>query len=266
MMNRSIIFFDIDGTIFMPGPKRISAPVRQSIAEAQRRGHLCFIASGRPWSFIAENVRELGFDGYVLANGAHIKYQGKDLKVRYLNYDLVKELCGQLHKKGIEYILSTPELSYIRRSSGRLLEFFAKCNIDFENLVYDYDEDEIFRRTLKLEVWAASQDEADYIERCCTKFASEVHGPGQTTEIYGKTVSKATGILDVLEMVHLPRNDSYCFGDGPNDVEMFQTVGHGFAMGNGVDAVKEIAQEICLPVEQDGVAVKLGELFEAGVL
>lgn len=265
-MNRNIIFFDIDGTIFIPDMKRVTDRVKQCIAETQKRGHLCFIASGRPYAFIAENIRHLGFDGYVLANGAHIKYQGKDLGIRYLNYEDVKELCGRLREKNIEYVLSTPEFSYIDRSFDKLLNFFGKCNIDFENFVHDFDEDEIFRRTLKLEVWAATQKEADYIGACCGKFASEVHGPGQTTEIYGKTVSKATGILDVLKMLELPRENSYCFGDGPNDVEMFETVGHGFAMGNAVNAVKAKAQEICLRVEEDGVAVKLEELFEAGVL
>ena len=56
--------------------------------------------------------------------------------------------------------------------------------------------------------------------------------------------------------------DSICFGDGPNDVEMFETVGYSIAMGNAIDVIKDRADEICLSVLQDGVACKLKELFD----
>jgi len=265
-MNRKIIFFDIDGTIFCTKLGRVTDKVRACIAEAQKRGHLCFIASGRPWGFIAGNIKEIGFDGYVLANGAHIKYQGRDMGIHFLDCGDVGELCRRFCQKHIQYILSTPEFSYIDRGFTELLDFYRHCNIDFENLVFDFDEEEVFSRTLKIEAWANTREGSDYAAGCCKKFASENHGPGQTIEIYGKKVSKATGIQKVVEMLGLQKEDSLCFGDGPNDVEMFETVGHGFAMENGVDAVKEIAREICLDVERDGVAVKMGELFERGVL
>lgn len=265
-MNRKIIFFDIDGTIFCTQIGRVTDRVKDSIAEARRRGHLCFIASGRPWAFIAENIKSLDFDGYVLANGANIKYRGRDAGIRYLDYEDVKELCRAFRQGNIQYILSTPDLSFIDRQFSELLNFFGKCNIDFKNLVHEFDEDEICRRTLKIEAWAGTQEAVDYAAACCGKFASEVHGPGETIEIYSRQVSKATGIRQVLEMMRLPAEDSFCFGDGPNDVEMFETVGNGFAMGNGVDAVKKRAAAVCPGVEEDGVAVKLEELFEKNVL
>ncbi len=265
-MSRKIIFFDIDGTIFCTQIGRVTDKVRECIAQARSRGHLCFIASGRPYSFIAQNIKEIGFDGYVLANGAHIKYQGKDLGMEYLDCQDVRDICRRFSQKNIQYILSTAGFSYIDRKFTGLLDFYRKCNIDFENFMYDFDEEEIFRNTLKVEAWADTQEGVDYAAGCCTKFASEIHEPRQAMEIYSRTVSKATGIQKVLEMFDIPRENSFCFGDGPNDVEMFETVGHGFAMGNGVDAVKAAAQEICPDVEQNGVAVKMRELFERNVL
>lgn len=265
-MNRKIIFFDIDGTIFCTQLGHVTDKVKAAIAQAQSRGHLCFIASGRPWAFIAENIRELGFDGYVLANGAHIKYQDMDAGIRYLDRELVRDLCKNFRQGNIQYILSTPAHAYIDPAFTGLLKFFGKCNIDFQNLVHDFDEELIFHETLKLEAWADTQEQVDFAAKCCGGFANEIHGPGETIEIYGKHVSKATGIRRVLDMLRLPVEDSFCFGDGPNDVEMFETVGNGFAMENGVDVVKKLAKEICPDVEKDGVAVKLAQLFERGVL
>ena len=53
-----------------------------------------------------------------------------------------------------------------------------------------------------------------------------------------------------------------CFGDGPNDVEMFETVAHPIAMGNAIEIIKEKAETVCLSIHEDGVAHKLNELFD----
>ena len=56
-MSRKIIFFDIDGTLFCPELGRITDEVKNAIKSVQKQGHLCFVASGRPYGFIAENVK-----------------------------------------------------------------------------------------------------------------------------------------------------------------------------------------------------------------
>ena len=38
-----------------------------------------------------------------------------------------------------------------------------------------------------------------------------------------------------------------------NDLEMLQTAGLSICMGNGSEALKKIADEVCLPVGQDGL-------------
>ena len=73
---------------------------------------------------------------------------------------------------------------------------------------------------------------------------------------------KSTGILDVLNELNISLDNSYCFGDGPNDVEMFETVAHPIAMGNAIEIIKEKAETVCLSIHEDGVAHKLNELFD----
>ena len=43
------------------------------------------------------------------------------------------------------------------------------------------------------------------------------------------------------------------FGDGNNDIEMFQAVGHSVAMGNASPDLKAIASEVCRPCAEDGI-------------
>lgn len=260
-MKQKIIFFDIDGTLFSTEVGRVTKRVKQSILKTQKQGHLCFIASGRPYAFIADDLRNIGFDGYVLANGAQLRYQDNDMKLSYLNYEDIKELCCKLHEKKIEFSIHASDAAYLRRDFVKSLDHFSKSNINFESFVYDYDEDEVLRRALKLEVWADNKQDRDYVISCCGKFVYELHPDGQSMEVYSREISKATGVQEVLKMLHLPVEQSYCFGDGPNDVEMFEMVGHPIAMGNALDMIKEKAEFVCPSVDEDGVAVKLEELF-----
>ena len=57
----------------------------------------------------------------------------------------------------------------------------------------------------------------------------------------------------VLEHYHIDRSEAVAFGDGNNDLEMLKAVGHGIAMGNGSDELKEIAEEVCGHVADDGI-------------
>ncbi len=261
-MERKIIFFDVDGTLYTPELGGISKNVKNAIRQTRSQGHLCFISSGRPTAFIAENVKEIEFDGYVLANGAHIQFGNKDLRISYLNYDNLKELIEKLKIKGIEYVLQTPTYAYIDRKCINLISFFSKCNIDLCNFCYEFNEDDIMHQTLKIEVWVHNDEELKYAQTCFGNFAYEVHPDNHSIEVYAKDVSKATGILDVLNLLDMSVQDSICFGNGSNDVEMFETVGYSIAMGNAIDVIKDRADEICLSVLQDGVACKLKELFD----
>ena len=59
----------------------------------------------------------------------------------------------------------------------------------------------------------------------------------------------------ILEMVHLLKGnekDIVVFGDGLNDLEMIKYVGHGIAMKNAVDQLKEVADEVIGHVDENG--------------
>ena len=81
-----VLFFDIDGTLFDSSIGHITPRTIEAIHLAQSKNNLCFICSGRPYSFIADNVKEIGFDGYILANGANIQYKMVDYLKKALIY------------------------------------------------------------------------------------------------------------------------------------------------------------------------------------
>jgi hydroxymethylpyrimidine pyrophosphatase-like HAD family hydrolase len=52
------------------------------------------------------------------------------------------------------------------------------------------------------------------------------------------------------------------FGDADNDVDMLRFVGHGVAVGGITDEVREAADAVAPPVNEDGVALYLEKLLE----
>lgn len=254
------IFFDIDGTIYHP-QIGITQTTIDEIHRVQKLGHKCFVASGRPLGFIAKNVKEIGFDGYVLANGGHIMTDGKTIGSLTLPYEETKKLIEYCEEQGYEYIMQTTDLCYLKKDSPHMYEFYAMCNIDMDALCNDYDLDEVLKKTIKIEVrYHDGQDGKDLIERLGNYFY-ENHADSYNIEISNIETSKGKGIIKMLDHYGLSIDDSYCFGDGPNDIDMFKTVGHPIAMKNAILLIYHHASIICEDVLHDGVAKELKRLF-----
>ena len=64
---------------------------------------------------------------------------------------------------------------------------------------------------------------------------------------------KGTAIARVLDYYHLTKEEAMAFGDGNNDIEMLQAVGHGVAMQNASVELKSVADDICDDVANDGI-------------
>jgi hydroxymethylpyrimidine pyrophosphatase-like HAD family hydrolase len=72
-------------------------------------------------------------------------------------------------------------------------------------------------------------------------------------EICALDISKASGVQKVLEHLQIDKEHSYAFGDGLNDLGMIKYVGHGIAMKNAVDQLKEVADEVIGHVDENGL-------------
>jgi hydroxymethylpyrimidine pyrophosphatase-like HAD family hydrolase len=85
--------------------------------------------------------------------------------------------------------------------------------------------------------------------------------PWHIVEIVRPDINKAVGLKRVAEEFSVPPERIIAFGDEMNDKEMLAFAGKGIAMGNAADAIKEIADDITLTNEEDGIAHYLEKLF-----
>jgi Cof subfamily protein (haloacid dehalogenase superfamily) len=80
-------------------------------------------------------------------------------------------------------------------------------------------------------------------------------------EISAAGVTKAAGLAWLCEREGITADQVLAFGDMPNDVPMLNWAGHSVAMANAHPAVREVADEVTLTNDEDGVAVYLSRTF-----
>ncbi len=252
------IFFDIDGTLINIHHQQthMSLAVKKAIRELRAAGHHTFIASGRPWVYLSDELTREGlFDGFVLMNGAAVMLDGKIIFQQNLPAATVRDMVALAEQHKIEYILESHPHVYLRQEFKGLENVYRNIDIDVQRFVREFDLSNI--NAAKLE-FLCDTPGADGV------FDKLLSWPGVTglidptlrkyMELYAADVSKATGILRALDYLHLPLECSYAFGDGLNDIEMMETVGHALVMGNAGPELKSLAEHVLPPVDEDGVA------------
>ncbi len=90
-------------------------------------------------------------------------------------------------------------------------------------------------------------------------FQTEIYSGEQWLEIVPKSVSKANAILQLKEDLGIEY--IVAFGDGKNDIEMFEIADESYAVENAVDELKTIATGIIESNDSDGVAKWLYNKF-----
>ena len=73
-------------------------------------------------------------------------------------------------------------------------------------------------------------------------------------EFASPSVTKGSGLAFVAEHLGFSPEATVAFGDGENDVELLAWAGYGVAVANGHRRVLELADLVCPPVEEEGVA------------
>jgi len=118
---------------------------------------------------------------------------------------------------------------------------------------------------VKLLARSAAQRPDDFYElvsRTLGGTAETTHSSSSgLVEISAVGVTKAAGLAWLCAREGIAARDVLAFGDMPNDVPMLTWAGHAVAMANAHPAVREVADEVTLSNDQDGVAEYLSSRY-----
>jgi Cof subfamily protein (haloacid dehalogenase superfamily) len=73
-------------------------------------------------------------------------------------------------------------------------------------------------------------------------------------EFASPEVTKASGLAFLAEHLGFTRERTIAFGDGENDVELLEWAGYGVAVANAHERVLRVADFVCPPASEEGVA------------
>ena len=267
MGNKKVIFLDIDGTLTEPGSNVPPASALEAIRKAQANGHLVYLCSGRNYGMLSP-LLAYHFDGIVASSGGYVMAGDEVIYNRPMTGEEQELAMTSLKDAGVFRTIECKDGSYTDEGFREFLKNHAGEGANSELLRWR----EQIESSLNI-LPMASYDGApayklvfmsDSIERLekprevlSELFNIVIQEPDRFGFINGemqpKDFDKGTGCRLALKHLGIGIEDSIGFGDSMNDLEMMQTVGYSICMGNGAQALKELAHEVCPGVTEDGM-------------
>ena len=241
-MNK-LIFCDIDGTILDGSRKmnEISAKTRYAIEQLTKEDYV-FIASGRCKGLLDDQIRSLNPTGYILCNGAYAEINDKSIYAEYFSKEELETIRRIVRKYDGFYIFETLDKMYVDSLTSESFKAFMKgWGKALDGFVEGEDPSQKYLISM---VGFANHDilpQAEAELRSCVDLASHKQYSSYDVNIRG--INKGVGVKKVMEYLHIPLEDTYCFADGINDLEMLQSVGHPVIVDNCVDELRRYGFE-----------------------
>lgn len=260
MKNRRIVFFDIDGTIYLYG-KGIPDDTLEAIHKLRENGHLAVLCTGRTKAMVFPEIYEIGFDGIIGGAGTYVETEGKILYKYLLDSDYAVRIIKDMRKYGIMAIPEAVDAIYFDREYMQE-DYLPIYNLYVEKIGKNAKDLEDFEG---LEHMTVSKISGEILkggdrEGFCDKYAADFnivsHG-NHFIEMIPRGYSKAVGIERLIGELGIPRVNTYAFGDGMNDYEMLKYVEYGVAMGNATMEFKKMMKYVTEDYDKGGISKAL---------
>lgn len=218
-MKRTIVFFDIDGTLLNPRQHRIEDSSILTIQKLQAKGYLVALCTGRSFhSSDALSVMEaIAWDGYVLNNGhCVLDADGHKIVDKQLDPTLIKAVIDKAKRLDID-LLGQGEAWHLYHRNWMADRAHQALNSPTPaETVYQGEPVYTFL--------VYGQDYSMMDEFGCFV---PVRGNGYA-DILLRGINKATGALALME--HYQAQSCVMFGDSLNDLCMFELADQSVAM------------------------------------
>jgi len=270
-----LLFFDIDGTLAMPG-RMVSRRTRDAIRAARARGHKAFVCTGRSPELVNEDILSIGFDGGIFHAGGRAMIDGKTVYENHADAKMLDDVLPSIKEYAVFYNYETTDGDYFSRFDPDVLKEVQVDGANTELLrliealaspenrpVGDYAGQGIYK------VFFFVRKVADYekiIEAfgpgyLPTNFSNMIEDlPIVACEVTRADINKGAAILGLCSYLKASVSDTISFGDSMNDIMMIRTTGLSVAMANAEQRVKDEADVICESCDDDGVAKELERL------
>ena len=244
-----IIFFDIDDTLRNSKTGFIPSTIPTAFKQLRDKGILTGIATGRGIFGVVPELKALKPDFFVTLNGAYIEdKKGNVIYSNKIAKDKVEEYITWTKEVGIDYGLVGSHAAKLSRRTEMISQAIDPI---YPNLEVDpdfYQKEDIYQ------MWTFEEQGDDLVlPESLASTLRMVRWHEHSSDVVPISGSKAAGVAKVVDQLGLKPENVMVFGDGLNDLELFDYAGISVAMGVSHDKIKEKADYITKTLEEDGI-------------
>ncbi|MFI8555329.1 Cof-type HAD-IIB family hydrolase [Psychrobacter sp. NPDC077938] len=252
-----IIFFDIDDTLSRNGI--IAEHNKATLEQLADTDIKLVISTGRSKAILPEDILALLdadiLDAIICMNGQY----SFDKSGRISHYPLTAEQTDKIVRlcQQSDLIHKFDSATHIAWSgeNERLREFNAVTPNSILDPEY-YKTNTVYQCSVFFNNQQEKMQDIDFAQYDLKL----VHWHQIGADILPADASKARGIKDMCEYYAVDASECMAFGDGMNDLEMFDLVGFAVAMGDAQPALIERADFVTGTIEEYGIQTVLNQL------
>lgn len=278
------IVMDMDGTL-LNSRNEISENTKNVLLSYQKQGTQLILASGRSYHRlldIAHSLDMFTYGGYFIeVDGIGFydvkndrRYVLKTMEIHefkeLVSYLMTLEVEVQVCQENALYAYIPSRLIPIKEklkkewkldqdhplTAGPWKELFD-MRIPYKEIHYFRDANEIKGVSLKVQIMDC-EEKIEEVYRLLKQHYTGQYEFFRTSyrqiEILPFGYSKGKTLQRIMKMNHIRSDEVVAFGDGENDISLFEVVDLSYAMGNARDYVKEKAKFVTKTNDEEGIA------------
>lgn len=244
-----IIFFDIDDTLRNSKTGFVPSTIPTIFKQLCEKGILTGIATGRGIFGVVPEITALKPDFFVTLNGAYIEdKKGNVIYSNKIAKDKVEDYITWTKGVGIDYGLVGSHAAKLSRRTEMISQAIDPIYPDLEVAPDFYQKEDIYQ------MWTFEEQGDDLVlPESLASTLRMVRWHEHSSDVVPISGSKASGVAKVVDQLGLKPENVMVFGDGLNDLELFDYAGISVAMGVSHEKIKEKADYITKTLEEDGI-------------
>ncbi|MBO4396483.1 MAG: HAD family hydrolase [Eubacterium sp.] len=255
-----LVVSDIDGTLVPDGSgEGIINPEYFEVIRLMKDRGITFVAcSGRQYASMYRVFRPVADDIYFICEGGGFVSNGRreTLHSVTLPPETVREIIHDAKQiPQLDIMVAGVKQSYCRSRDSELYRWMVNdYGFDME-AVGDLEkgvDDDVLKVSLYHRNAAEALTEEWFRPKWETRVKAVLAGI-QWLDMVSFESGKGTALAFLQKHLGVKPSETIVFGDNENDIEMFAHAGKSYAVGNAREEVRTMADEVCPPMEEDGV-------------
>lgn len=268
-----IVFIDVDGTL-KDGLSKIPKSIEEVITLCFDKEIILCLCTGRSIGTIQEDVNNLAIHNVIAGGGNYIRIGNNVIFKDSFDEVEVINFLGDKMSEECAFALETNHKIFMNQAAENIfLKMNKKYIVDMsleEKQYYQENEKLVYRSNMnefsskeypihKICIWCKEEQFKDIAKHIPTHKVVQKNKWGDMYyhELVKVGCDKGSAIRKVQSYFSLTKEESMCFGNGKNDIDMFNACGCSIAMKDSDMELKRYATSICEKAQDDGIFKEL---------